>query len=134
MSLCARQQAPRAMTMDPVIGHPSLRAHLEVDLNFSVAFPITQVPVILGIHVTKRRESPNETFTPGGQGRKHEGWASSLEAALCHPHAGTAIDMVIAIFLLTTSLWRTQGGARESMQTSGLSGHILLHIKNDVSF
>lgn len=39
--------------------------------------------------MTKRRESPDEIFTPGGPGRKHE--ASALEAALCHPHTGTAI-------------------------------------------
>lgn len=79
------------MVMDPVIGHPSLRDQLGADLNFSVAFQTTQVPVIFGVHVTKRRESSNETFTPGGPGRKHEGWASALEAALCHLHTGPAI-------------------------------------------
>lgn len=71
--------------------HPPLRAHLEADFDFSVASQTTQVPVIFGIHGTKRRTSPNEKFTPQGPGRSHGGWAAALEAALCHPHTGAAI-------------------------------------------
>lgn len=119
--------------MGPVIGHPSLRAQLGADLNFSVAFQTTQVPVILGIHVIKRRESPNETFTPGGPGRKHEGWASALEAALGHPHTGAAIRDGDSHLSAHHQPLENSGGTRESMQVSGLSGHILLHIKNDAS-
>lgn len=89
--IVCKAASPQVDDMHPVIGHPSLKAHLGADLNFSVAFQTTQVPVIFGIHVTKRRESPNDTFTPGGPGRKHEGWASALEAALSHPHTGAAI-------------------------------------------
>lgn len=64
--------------------HPFLWALPRVDLNFHVASETTQVPVIFGIPVTKRRVSPNEKSTPQGQDRQYRGRAAVLEAILCH--------------------------------------------------
>ena len=64
--------------------HPFLWAHLGVDLNCYVASETTQIPVIFGIPVTKRRVSPNEKSTPQGPGRQCGRCTTALEATLCH--------------------------------------------------
>lgn len=65
------------------VSHSSFRTHLG-------ASQTTQIPVIFGIYLTKRRVSLNEKFTQG-PGKRHKGWAAALEAALCYPHTRAAI-------------------------------------------
>lgn len=119
--------------------HHFLWAHLEVGLNYYVAYETTEVPVIFGIPVTKRRVSPKEKSTPQGPRRQCGGGLLHRKQSFvihCSSHKKWWLPSSCSPPASGGIQWGTHllGSAGESMQTSGFTGLTLLHIKNDVSF